>query len=120
MATTVKLHRSKTVFNVDSLFPQSNGAAEPHSRTAVVSNVWLVIAIAHATVAALIEPIQSRHAPVTRGGSTQVRSSNFPRRRRVLRGPSSGSGAVPRLGQPWICYSDFLVRANSHKIGVAR
>jgi len=32
-----------------------------------VSNVWLVIAIAHATIPALIEPIQRRHAPVTAG-----------------------------------------------------
>jgi hypothetical protein len=32
-----------------------------------VSNVWLVIAIAHATIPALIEPIQRRHAPVTGG-----------------------------------------------------
>jgi hypothetical protein len=30
-----------------------------------VSNVGTVVAIARATVAALIEPIQRRHAPVT-------------------------------------------------------
>src|SRR5262249_51356723 len=54
--------------NVDSLSTQHfRNQTEPHSHTSVVSNVWLVIAIAHATIAALIEPIQRRHAPVTAG-----------------------------------------------------
>lgn len=37
-------------------------------------NVWLVIAIAHAMIAAFIEPIQMRHAPVIAGICTLVRS----------------------------------------------
>ena len=87
MATTLVLNRSKAVINVDSfsaqVSPQSTRAAEPHSRTAVVMNVRLVIAIAHAPIAALIEPIQRRHAPVIAGG-------------RALRGSaSSGSGDGP-------------------------